>query len=86
MRSGSRIRSLLIAIGTALVLAWLVTELKVRVFPDDHFALFLVAFVALCSAWLLGRTVGRSDAIDHDEPGSPGNSPNHTPDNSDSGQ
>ncbi len=50
---------LLAAIGTALVLAYLVTELQVRVFWGEHFALFVVAFLTLLLAYLLGYSGGR---------------------------
>lgn len=58
-RRRAKAYSLLAALGTALVLAYLVTELQVRVFPGDHFALFIVAFLALLLVYLLGYSRGR---------------------------
>lgn len=54
-----RAYSLLAALGTALVLAYLVTELQVRIFPGEPFALFIVSFVALFMVYLLGYSSGR---------------------------
>ena len=50
----------LTALGTALVLAYLVTEIQVRLFYNDGFALFLVAFIAIVGAYILGYTRGHS--------------------------
>lgn len=50
----------LIATGTALIFAYLVTEIQVRLFFGNNFALFMVAFIALFVAYLLGYTRGRS--------------------------
>ena len=62
----------LTALGTALVLAYLVTEMQVRLFYNDAFALFLVAFIALVGTYILGyvrgrstRREGRSSEIEH---------------------
>lgn len=57
--------SLLVAVGTALVLAYLVTELQARVFPGQYFALFVVSFLALLLAQLLGLVRGRLDRDTH---------------------
>lgn len=50
----------LVATGTALIFAYLVTEIQVRLFFGNNFALFMVAFIALFVAYLLGYTRGRS--------------------------
>ena len=46
--------TLLIAVGTSLILAYLVTELDTRVFQGDPFSLFVASAVILCVAFLLG--------------------------------
>ena len=51
--------TLLTALGTALVLAYLVTELDVRVFGGEPFALFITASIMLFAAYLLGVARGR---------------------------
>lgn len=48
------ILAVLIALGTALVFAYMVTELQVRLFYGDQFALFVVACIALLLTYLLG--------------------------------
>ena len=59
MRRRKRVYSLLAALGTALVLAYFVTELQVRVFPGEYFALFMVSFLALFLVYMLGLSRGR---------------------------
>ena len=55
-------QTLLTAIGTSLVLAYLVTELNVRVFGGAPFALFITASIACFAAFLLGIARGRRAA------------------------
>ncbi len=59
MRRLKEVYNLLAALGTALVLAYLVTELQVRVFPGDYFALFIVSFLVLFLVYMLGLSRGR---------------------------
>ena len=59
MRRRNRAYSLLAAFGTALVLAYFVTELQVRVFPGEYFALFIFSFLALFLVYMLGFSRGR---------------------------
>ena len=61
MRRLKKVYSPLAALGTSLVLAFLVTELQVRVFPGEYFALFMVSFLALFLVYMLGLSRGRLD-------------------------
>ena len=71
--------SLLATVGTALVLAYLVTELQARVFPGQYFALFIVSFLALLLAQLLGISRGSLNRDKYREAMDSGTHPIDTP-------
>ena len=56
------------ALGTSLILAYLVTELDVRVFGGDSFTLFVTASIALLGTYLLGFARGRRTTKDESSP------------------
>ncbi len=60
--------TLLAALGTSLILAYLVTELDGRVFGGDPFALFVTASIVLFVTYLLGLARGRRASKDESSP------------------
>ncbi|MCY4199039.1 MAG: hypothetical protein OXF31_04335 [Gammaproteobacteria bacterium] len=63
-----RIYTLLIALGTSLIFAYLVTELDVRVFGGDAFSLFVTACIVLFVTYLLGFARGSRTPNDESSP------------------
>jgi len=60
--------TLLTALGTSLIFAYLVTELDVRMFGGDAFALFITASIVLFITYLLGLARGRYASKDESSP------------------